>query len=327
MSLSTTLFLSAGLLAQLTSAYTQVNVASPFMYKNVDPIVFPGSYSESHLHSFFGSDAVTATTNTSAELQAGCTNAQNPNDLSVYWIPTPLYTADGKNYEPIPVMRFSAYYNLGETPAEVAIPQNLKMVAGDATAKTEAGMPADAKISWFCEGDAASPLDEAGFPTKTCSTHLQQLLFFPQCVNEATLETGYKSRSYGTPNWCPAGMKSMPQLRFSIRYDLRKALPGGWSGNFPGKLACGPAWCSHGDFINGWTPDAAVNMIATTKEKQHFGAVDGKLGKNGEQPKCKAVDAEPNKGTSSFAESVKLMGKREVKAAGWVSRTRFAKYL
>ncbi|KAJ0133591.1 hypothetical protein HZ326_23335, partial [Fusarium oxysporum f. sp. albedinis] len=139
--MSSSILFAAGLLVGAAQAYTQVNVASPFMLKNIDPIVFPGEYSKSHLHSFFGSDAVTVNTKTSAELQKGCTNAENPNDLSVYWIPTPLYTADGKNFEPIPVMRFSAYYNLGETPAEVPIPQNLRMVAGDANAQTQADMP------------------------------------------------------------------------------------------------------------------------------------------------------------------------------------------
>lgn len=74
----------AGGLATRAYAYTQVNVATPFMYKSIDPILFPGKYTESHLHSFFGSDAVTANTSTSAELQKGCTNAENPNDLSVY---------------------------------------------------------------------------------------------------------------------------------------------------------------------------------------------------------------------------------------------------
>jgi hypothetical protein len=68
-------------------------------------------------------------------------------------------------------------------------------------------------------------------------------------------------------------------------------------------------------------------MIATTSEKQHFAAVDGKLGKNGEKPTCKSADAEPSKGTSDYAESVSMMSKREVPALGWVSRTRFAKYL
>lgn len=73
-----------GLAARVTNAYTQVNIASPFMTKNIDPIVFPGQYDKSHMHSFFGSDAVTINTSTSAVLQEGCTNAENPNDLSVY---------------------------------------------------------------------------------------------------------------------------------------------------------------------------------------------------------------------------------------------------
>lgn len=75
---------AVGLAAGVTNAYTQVNIASPFMTKNIDPIVYPGQYDKSHMHSFFGSDAVTINTSTSAVLQEGCTNAENPNDLSVY---------------------------------------------------------------------------------------------------------------------------------------------------------------------------------------------------------------------------------------------------
>jgi hypothetical protein len=324
MSPSHTIILSAALLAQLACGYTVINAAGPFMYKNVDPIVFPGSYSKSHLHSFFGSDGVTASTTKSSELQSGCTNMQNANDLSVYWIPTPLYTADGSKYEPIPISRFSAYYNLGESPAEVAMPQNLRMVAGKANAMTQGEMDANAKSEWFCEGDAFNGLDKNGFPKKTCSTHLQQLLYFPSCVNEQTLETAYKFREHGTANWCPRGMKSMPQLRFSIRYDLRKVLPKGWNGEFPGKLACGPAYCSHGDFINGWTEESARNMVATTSDKRKFMAVTGKLGVNGAKPICKSTDAEPSKGTSNYADSVKMMSKRELPALGWESRARFS---
>lgn len=75
--------LIGALAIQLAEAYTVVNVPH-LMYKNIDPILFPGSYTQSHLHSFFGSDAVTASTSTSAELQGGCTGAENPNDLSIY---------------------------------------------------------------------------------------------------------------------------------------------------------------------------------------------------------------------------------------------------
>ena len=324
--MSLSILFTAGLLAQFASAYTQVNVASPFMQKNIDHIVFPGENNKSHLHSFYGSDAVTATTKTSAALQQGCTNAENPNDLSVYWVPTVLYTSDsGKTYAPVPVSRFSAYYNLGETPAEVPIPQDLQMVAGVATASTQAAMDADAKSEWFCEGGPSSALDVNGFPSQTCTTHLQQLLYFPQCVNTDTLETAYKDRAHGTENWCPQGMKAMPQLRFSIRYDLRKVLPGGWTGTAPIKLASGTAWSSHGDFINGWTEEAATNMVAATSEKQHFAAVNGALGAYNAGSTCKAQDAEPQLGTSDYAESVAAMAKRSVGAWGWETRNRLAR--
>ncbi|KAF5855192.1 hypothetical protein ETB97_009746, partial [Aspergillus alliaceus] len=68
--------------AGLAHAYTVV-VSEQFMMKNIDPIVLPGQY-KSLMHSFFRSDAVTINTNTSAELRASCSTAENPNDLSVY---------------------------------------------------------------------------------------------------------------------------------------------------------------------------------------------------------------------------------------------------
>jgi hypothetical protein len=304
---------TVGFLAQAATAYTQVNIMSPFMLKNIDPIVFPGQHDKSHLHTFFGSDAVTVNTNTSAELQAGCTNAQNINDLSTYWVPTPLFTKDGgKTWEPMGMFRFSAYYNLGEVEAEVPIPQNLKMVAGVATATSPDGMDAAAKATWGCESEDV-PLDKNGFPSSTCSTHLQQLLFFPQCVNTETLETAYADRT------CPEGFSRMPQLRFSIRWDLRKNLPNGWKGEAPIKLACGPAWCSHGDFVNGWTEEAATDMLKSTVQKQKYISGIG----DGQTASCTPADADPAHGTSDYAESVAAMSKRSVRPWGWRSRSRF----
>ena len=314
-----TALLTSGFVANIAQAYTIVNVASPFMYKNIDPIVFPGSYTKSHLHSFFGSDAVTANTKTSAELQKGCTNAKNPNDLSIYWTPTLLYQS-GSDYKPVPLSRFSAYYSLGDNKADGPIPQNLQMVAGNTNAKTADEQFAEAHAEWFCEGGGGGALDANGFPSQTCGTHLQQLLYFPNCVNEATLETAYKRGRPGAYYECPAGMRSMPQLRFSIRYDLRKALPNGWSGTAPIKLACGNAYCAHGDFINGWTEEAALNMVATTATKHEFQAVDGALGKNGVLPACTPKDADPSNGVSTYAESVKILGQRAVDAVAELVR-------
>lgn len=76
-------FFLASASAGLARAYT-VTTSELFMYKNIDPLVYPGEYNKSHMHSFFGSDAVTVDTTTSAELQKGCSSTENPNDYSIY---------------------------------------------------------------------------------------------------------------------------------------------------------------------------------------------------------------------------------------------------
>lgn len=144
-------------------------------------------------------------------------------------------------------------------------------------------------------------------------------------VNTETLETGYKAGQPGNYKACPTGMKAMPQLRFSIRYDLRKVVPNGWSGTAPVKLASGNAYSSHGDFINGWTEEGGKGLMEATKEKAHFLSVNGSLGDDGTKPTCKATDADPSNGTSDYAESVAAMSKRSVPALGWTSRSRMAR--
>jgi hypothetical protein len=218
-------------------------------------------------------------------------------------------------------MRFSAYYEQPES-AEIAIPQNYKDVAGNASATSQDQVEADAGISWFCEGDAADESkDAAAFPTTTCSTHLQTLLLFHDCVNPDTLERAYSGNPRLNPgygeNWCPSDMKRIPQLRFSIRYDLRKLLPHGWSGAPPLALACGSSYCTHGDFINGWLPEAAENMVKDAAAKYTFFAVDGPLGDAGAGSVCgaeNAKDSDPTHGTSDYFESLRMMGKMVMKA-------------
>lgn len=70
------------LLAGSAAALTDIE-HKPFMRKNIDPIVYPGKY-VSHMHSFYGSDALTKDLPTTAELQKGCPSGENPNDMSVY---------------------------------------------------------------------------------------------------------------------------------------------------------------------------------------------------------------------------------------------------
>ncbi|KAJ0159689.1 hypothetical protein CTA2_9270 [Colletotrichum tanaceti] len=309
---SATSLLLAG--AGMANAFTIV-VNRPFMNKNIDPIVVPGQY-KAHMHTFFGSDAVTINTKTSKELQAGCSSAENPNDYSSYWVPT-LYVNSDKKMTPVPFSRFSAYY-VGIEHAEVPIPQDYKVVAGNSKATKQSDVDRETGVQWFCEGDPTEEgKEEAAWPTKTCSTHLQTLLLFHDCVNEETLESAYSGNqnwkgSFRPANRCPEGMKRMPQLRFSIRYNLRRVLPGGWEGTPPLELACGNSFCSHGDFINGWLPEAATNMLKANS-KREFAGVDGPHGKYNAGSRCgaeNAKDADPENGTSDYDESVRMMGRK-----------------
>jgi hypothetical protein len=68
--------------AGMVQGYTIVD-SGYIMRKNIDSIVKPGQYT-SHMHSFFGNDAVNVNTSTTEELMSGCTTNSNPNDLSVY---------------------------------------------------------------------------------------------------------------------------------------------------------------------------------------------------------------------------------------------------
>ncbi|TDZ41351.1 hypothetical protein CTRI78_v009740 [Colletotrichum trifolii] len=301
------LLLAASWLAGLASAFTNTKVDF-FMRKNIDPIVIPGQY-KSHMHSFFGSDAVNANLSTTADLQQGCSTAQNPNDFSVYWIPT-LYHVEGDKRTPVEPVSFVAYYNFDKDKPEVAIPPDFNVVAGNADAKTAADLVEGSDVTWLCQKQDfdAGGKAHSQFPQSTCSTSLQAVLWFPDCVDATTLKSAYSDRGGA----CAAGMKRMPQLRFSIRYDTKKAVPGGWEGEPPLELACGASHCLHGDFINGWVGEAAEKMVSALTSKRDWQAIDGPKGKSKAGSACKgdAKDADPDNGTNDYAESLKMMAKR-----------------
>jgi len=66
---------------------------------------------------------------------------------------------------------------------------------------------------------------------------MQAILRFPDCVDPDHLTNHTYAAAHGGK--CPAGMKRMVSLRFSVRYNTRKAIPQGWTGVPPFKLACG----------------------------------------------------------------------------------------
>ncbi|KAF2177153.1 hypothetical protein K469DRAFT_810039 [Zopfia rhizophila CBS 207.26] len=268
------------LLTGAATALTDIE-HKPFMRKNIDPIVFPGRY-VSHMHSFYGSDALTKDLPTTAQLQKGCPSGENPNDLSIY------------------PATFKTYYEQIDH-AEIPFPKDLYMVAGNASATSQADVnEKTTMITWWCDGNG---------PEDPCTAHMQAILAFPDCVNPNKLtEYMYAAANGGR---CPSGMKRLPRLRFSVRYDTRRAIPQGWKGVPPFKLACGEigdGYCFHGDFINGWFDDAQVNLMKA--KGQSFLRIDGAHG-NGKQPMgktCKAKDQDPENGTNDYHKSLEMMG-------------------
>ncbi|KAE8157994.1 hypothetical protein BDV40DRAFT_33458 [Aspergillus tamarii] len=309
------LLASAGAVSAWTEMYHKA-----FMDKNIDPIVVPGTYT-SHMHTFFGSDAITKDMPTSADIQKGCYSGDNPNDLSVYWIPT-LYYVDGDNFTEVPVFRFSTYYT--NAFSEIAIPQDFSMISGNASAQTQAEADnAYNNLEWFCEGSDERESDIAKFPTSTCNQHLQVSLRFPNCVNPDNLaEYDFSDDS----NKCPDGMKQFPQLRYAARYDTKSVAPNGWSGDAPFQLSCGDApgngYCFHGDFINGWFEDAAENMLNAGGGGYNDGQfISGEHGSSAIEDDCTPTDQDPDNGTSDYWTSVEMKANGGVAVADPVEST------
>ena len=142
--------------------------------------------------------------------------------------------------------------------AEIAFPRDLYMVAGNASAKSQSDINEKVTaITWWCDtgADDRGSRPRAAFPRSTCGAHMQVILKYlstlvqppsygahkkrsPDCVNPNKItEYAYAAASPG--GRCPSNMKRMPTLRFSVRYNTRAAIPGGWNGVPPFKLACG----------------------------------------------------------------------------------------
>ena len=204
-----------------------------------DPIVFPGQPGASHLHVFFGNDAVDAHSTTEQLLQHGTTCDQQL-DKAAYWAPALL-----KDGEPLTPVKSTAYYRPGidVDPTTVqAFPAGLMMVAGNAG--TEKEQPVSI-VAWSCgtgsTRDVTPPVCGEG-------RNLRLLVTFPDCWNGTDLDSPdhHAHVAYSSKGVCPEGFPvPVPQLQFSVEYPV--------SGQVDGlELASGGLISGHADFMNGW---------------------------------------------------------------------------
>ncbi len=215
----------------------------------VDPIVFPGEVGVSHRHDFYGAVA-TDENSTADSLRSGATTCDKPGDDAAYWQPT-LYDGDTV-LEPVGI---HAYYRAapGIDPTSVqAFPDGLEMLAGDPYATT--AQPGEA-VGWTC-GVRTELADEP--PACPEQAPLTLVLTFPDCWDGQNADVpGHRSHmTYSRRGSCPSTHPvSVPQLTTSIKFPI--------SG--PGhelRLASGSVFSAHGDFFNGWEPDALQREIS-----------------------------------------------------------------
>ena len=208
-----------------------------------DPIVLPWQPGKSHLHMFFGNNAVDSNPGYNDQILSAETSCDQRQDTASYWAPA-LLDPSGKVIEPV---KMAAYYRPGQgvDPADVvAYPEGLMIIGGDSTSQKSQSTDI---VAWSC-GTGAARND---WPTQCpAGSTLRMIVIFPDCWDGERLTTFGASAHVrysdatlegGCPESHPV---AMPQLTIGIDYppvdptDL--------------SLASGDVTTAHADFWNVW---------------------------------------------------------------------------
>ena len=197
-----------------------------------DPIVHPGKPRAGHLHDFFGR----------------CDPAA---DRSLYWVPT-LFVGR-RRARPLTPSVVTIYYTVEEelAPELQPFPPGLKMIAGNAR---ERGRAPGAPNVWSCLGGGPSDVGIVRCPRGSA---LELILNFPDCWDgRRTDSRDHQSHmAYSAGGACPGSHPvAVPQVQFKIRWPTR-------GGARRTRLASGPGFSAHGDFVNRWEPAALRQRI------------------------------------------------------------------
>jgi Domain of unknown function (DUF1996) len=210
--------------------------------------VFFGKPGASHDHTFVGNRTTNARS-TFGSLRSGhtsCTRADDRGLLDADALPGHGSRAPGRSDDLLPARG---------TFAEVrTFPNNLRMIAGDASATT----PQPFRIVfWNCGGG------EGGSPSATVPTcanvpgsALRLHVRFPNCWDGRRLDSpDHKSHmAYATKGRCPSSHPvAVPAITVLFRYPSLGGI--GFS------LASGGQLSGHADFVNAWRPGALRTLV------------------------------------------------------------------
>jgi hypothetical protein len=183
-----------------------------------DPIVKPGQAGASHLHTFWGNTLTNANSTFQSLLTTGNGTCRGGiANRSAYWVPSVIDTRTGTPQAPdlIHVYYKSGYGGL--RPEQIkALPDNLRMVAGSATASG----PQDF-MGWSCwSGGGKFP----SIPRCGVGDHLSMDVEFPQCWNGRDLDSAdHRSHmAYPRNGACPASHPvPVPVISYHVLFRIK----------------------------------------------------------------------------------------------------------
>ncbi|RQM08045.1 hypothetical protein DH86_00001380 [Scytalidium sp. 3C] len=258
---------------------------NPLSIQRSDPIVSPGGYS-SHVHAVIGGTGFNQTMSATEAPDSSDTTCDKKLDHSNYWQPQLYHHRSDGQFELIPFQGSAVYYlnracnyepGLTACPAgsnATAPPAGLRMLVGNPTLRTyDPSSFAQQAIQHVCLRDTDSP-NYNSLPTSACD-RLRAETFFPSCWDGVNLDSSDHTSHMAFPvqNYnggvCP---QSHPVAIYSVFYEFfydTSSFPD--YQNWVYAMGDPTGYGLHGDFINGWTDQTALeNAISTCQGPDGF---------------------------------------------------------
>lgn len=233
-----------------------------------DAIMMPGKAGMAMWHDFFGSTKTDADSTSDSLLANPETTCNNLADHSAYWVPS-LRLENGTEVRPAYQKTYYQANNVQQFPLQ-PFPHGLELLVGD----HQGTKPTPGVVNYFCQGQGYSSV-----PFKNCTPYapgkvqFNIALAFPNCWDGKNLKPNktLKNAVYAVNDACPAAYPvKIPTINMNVAYEMNRDTPVDLSKAQlsldpvmeGGKLVekWGSIYTAHGDFMNGWTDQAATFM-------------------------------------------------------------------
>ena len=214
-----------------------------------DPLVFPGLPGASHLHTFVGNTAPTASSTPESLVNNGSSSCEDAKDTASYWFPTLL-----QNGKPVPNTTVTFYYKSGVTDYRTVrpFPAGFRELVGDMKTPNAASFGGE----WDC-GNPGGTTKE--IPASCPAGNVLIVRYMaPSCWDGLHLDTpDHKSHmAYPVKGVCPADHPvAVPMLQSKVAYKLTSGVTKGLA------FSSGASFSFHYDFMNGWNQARLEELV------------------------------------------------------------------